>query len=56
MIVNESLKDKKGYLVTIDNKDYLIDEEIVIKYRLVKGKELEDHLINNIIHDNNMIY
>ncbi len=55
MVVSESKKDKKGYLVTIDNKDYVIDEEIVIKYRLVKGKELEDNLIDNIIHDNNMI-
>ena len=24
MIVNDSKKDKKGYLVTIDNKDYII--------------------------------
>ena len=55
MIVNDSKKDKKGYLVTIDNKDYIIDEEIVIKYRLVKNKELEDNLLNNILHDNNMI-
>ena len=55
MVVSESKKDKKGYLVTINNKDYIIDEEIVIKYRLVKGKELEDNLIDNIIHDNNMI-
>ncbi len=55
MVVSESKKDKKVYLVTIDNKDYVIDEEIVIKYRLVKGKELEDNLIDNIIHDNNMI-
>lgn len=55
MIVNDSKKDKKGYLVTIDNKDYIIDEEIVIKYRLVKNKELEDNLLNKILHDNNMI-
>lgn len=55
MVVNESKKDKKGYLVTIDNKDYIIDEEIVIKYRLVKGKKLEDNLLDSIIHDNNMI-
>ena len=57
MIVSDLKKDKKGYLVTIDNKEYLFDEEIVVKYRLVKGKELEDNLIDEIIHNNNlMIY
>lgn len=55
MVVKSLEKAKKGYLVNIDDKEYLVDEEIVIKYRLVKDKELEDNLIDNIIHDNNMI-
>ncbi len=55
MIVNSLEKEKKLYKVTIDNKDYLFDEEIIVKYRLVKGKELEDDLIDKIIYDNNLI-
>ena len=55
MIVNSLKKDKKLYKVIIDNKDYLFDEEIIVKYRLVKGKELEDELIDKIIYDNNLI-
>ena len=55
MVVKSLEKAKKGYLVNIDDKEYLVDEEIVIKYRLVKNKELEDNLLNKILHDNNMI-
>lgn len=55
MIVNSLEKEKKLYRVIIDNKDYLFDEEIIVKYRLVKGKELKDDLIDKIIYDNNLI-
>ena len=36
MIVNTLEKEKKLYRVIIDNKDYLFDEEIIVKYRLAK--------------------
>lgn len=54
MIVKSLKKDKKNYLVTIDDEDYLMDEEIIVKYRLVKGKELEDSLLDEILYENNL--
>ena len=55
MIVKDLKKEKKNYLVIIDDKEYLFDEEIIIKYRLVKGKEIENNLIDKIIKENNIM-
>ena len=55
MIVSnlKQLKNK-NYLVTIDGNDYKFDEEIILKYRLVKGKELDEKTLNEAILKNNI--
>lgn len=61
MVVSNIIKDKKKsyYLLTIDGKDYKMNEEVIIKYRLVPGKEitkddLELYLKNNDKEDGYM--
>ena len=56
MIVNElrKLKKKDLYKVVLDDISYEFSEDIVVKYRLVKGKEIDDKLIRTIIKDNNL--
>ena len=41
----------KDYLVIIDNNEYILDEEIIIEYRLVKNKEIENSLLFEILSD-----
>ena len=48
MIVQSLKKKDKGYEVTINGKVYSFDEETIIKYRLVKDKELPDAFIEEI--------
>ncbi len=55
MIVDELKKYKnKDYLVIIDNNEYILDEEIIIEYRLVKNKEIENSLLFEILEKNNV--
>ena len=55
MIVTNLKKLKNNnYLVTIDDKDYKFDEEILLNYRLVKGKELDEKTLNDAIIKNNI--
>ena len=40
------------YNVTIDNDTYKFNENIVVKYRLVKGKEIDDKILKEAIQAN----
>lgn len=54
IIVKEIKKSKKNhyYDLIIDDNKYLFSEEIVLKYRLVKGKEISDEILKLAISDN----
>ena len=55
MIVTNLKKLKNNnYLVTIDDEDYKFDEEIILNYRLVKGKELDEKTLRDAIIKNNI--
>lgn len=55
MIVTNLKKLKNNnYLVTIDDEDYKLDEEIILNYRLVKGKELDEKTLKDAIIKNNI--
>ena len=56
MIVAELKKSKKKnlYIVKLDSYEYELSEDIVVRYRLVKGKEIESSLLKNIIKDNDL--
>ena len=43
---------KSEYLVTIDNDDYKFKENIVVKYRLVKNKEIDKETLKMAISEN----
>jgi len=55
MIVNniKELKDNK-YLVTIDDNDYTFDIDVVLKYRLVNGKEIDNKILKEAIYNNDL--
>lgn len=47
------IKKNNNYKITFSNDlELILNEEVVLKYRLVKNKELEDDIIDNIIEDN----
>ena len=52
MIVKNLKKNKKKYVVTIDNDDYTFNENIIVKYRLVKGKEIDNQTLKLAISEN----
>lgn len=49
MIIKELYKDKKDYIIIIDNQEILIDENTIVKYNLYVNKEIEEDLLNEII-------
>ncbi len=55
MIVKSLKKIKNNYEVNLDDNKFIFDEEIIIKYRLVEKKEISDSLIDEIIHNNNLV-
>ncbi len=56
LIVNDLKKDSKGlYKVTLSNKEsYKFSEDVVVNYRLVKGKEISLDILNKAINDENI--
>lgn len=55
MIVTDLKKYKNNdYIVIIDNNEYILDEEIIIEYRLVKNKEIDSNLLLEIKEKNNI--
>lgn len=56
IIVKSLKKNKKKsyYDVVIEDKSYLFSEEIVIKYRLVENKEIDEKILKLAIKDNDL--
>lgn len=56
MIVKSLKKAKKKdlYNVVIDEMSLELSENIIVKYRLVKGKEVDKAILKDIIKDNNL--
>ena len=56
MIVKSLKKAKKKdlYNVVIDEMNLELSENIIVKYRLVKGKEVDKAILKDIIKDNNL--
>ena len=56
IIVKSLKKNKKKsyYDVVIENKNYLFSEEIVVKYRLVENKEIDENILKLAIKDNDL--
>ncbi|MDE7213369.1 MAG: hypothetical protein K2N42_02190, partial [Anaeroplasmataceae bacterium] len=53
MIVGRLTKCKEStYEVEIENKVYVLDEEMVLKYRLFKGYEISSELLKECIQSN----
>ena len=52
MIVKNLKKNKNKYVVTVDNTDYTFSENIIVKYRLVKGKEIDNQTLKSAISEN----
>ena len=52
MIVKNLKKSKNKYIVTIDDSDYKFSENRVVKYRLVKGKEIDNNTLKSAISEN----
>ena len=55
MLVKSIKKNKSKYEINIDDINYIFDEEIVVKYRLVTNKEIDDYTLNKAIKDNENI-
>ncbi|MBQ9448427.1 MAG: RecX family transcriptional regulator [Acholeplasmatales bacterium] len=56
MIVKSLKKSKKKdlYNVVIDEMSLELSENIIVKYRIVKGKEVDKAILKDIIKDNNL--
>ncbi len=56
MIVEE-LKRLKGnnYSIVVNNESYIFDEEIILKYRLVKGKEVTKEILEEAREKNSIM-
>ena len=56
MIVKSLKKAKKKdlYNIVIDEMSLELSENIIVKYRLVKGKEVDKAILKDIIKDNNL--
>lgn len=55
MIVEKLIKGKKGYTIIVEDKSYDFDEEIILEYRLVEGKEINDEILELAIKKNRVI-
>lgn len=56
MIVNDLKETKKGYIVTIDDKEYKFQEDTIVDFRLVKGKEITKEILNDAIKAEDLNY
>ncbi len=48
----ERKESSSSYIVIIDNKKYILDEEVVLKYRLFPNNEISDDIIDCLIDYN----
>ncbi len=52
--ITKSKKKKNPYIVAIDDKIYEFNEEIILEYRLYKGKEIEEDILTKAISSNDI--
>ena len=52
-VSNIKLNKNGKYEVIIDNKKYILYQDVIIKYLLFSKKEIDEKLLNSIINDNN---
>lgn len=50
MIIKEIRKEKEDYIINIDDIDYLVDENTIVKYNLYANKEINNLLLEDIIN------
>lgn len=56
MIVDSLSINKNGtYTIIIGDKSYIFDEEVIVKYRLVEGKEITMDILQKAIQSNNLM-
>ena len=48
------IKNKNKYNVTIDNKCYTFDEDIILEYKLLKNHEIDDDILNKALESNDL--
>ena len=56
MIVNDLKAYKNYYLVIIDNKEYKFNEDTIVNFRLVKGKELSKDTLKKALQSEDLNY
>lgn len=57
MVIQDLKKTKDKYVILIDNQEYHFNEETILKYRLVKGKNIADSILSDaIIYDEIMTH
>ena len=54
MIVKSLKKSRNKYIVEIDNEKYEFSENIIVNYRLVKGKEIDSITLLSALRDNSL--
>ncbi len=54
MIVKKLVKKNNIYYVSIDDKVYPMDEEVIVKYRLVQGKEISENILEEALQKNDI--
>lgn len=55
MIVEKLIKNKKSYTIIVENKSYELDEEIIVEYRLVEGKEITNDILSKAVGKNRVM-
>ena len=55
MIIEELRRLKKNnYSITVNGESYILDEEIILEYRLVKGKEITEEILAEAAKKNSL--
>ena len=57
MIIDSLVKNKKNkkYTIVVNDSSYEFDEEVILEYRLVKGKEITNDILDSAIKKNSII-
>lgn len=57
MIIDSLVKNKKNkkYTIVVNDLSYEFDEEVILEYRLVKGKEITNDILDSAIKKNSII-
>lgn len=53
MKVNNLRRDGNNYILNINSNDYVVNEDLIVKYRLLPDKEIDENILEEIILQNN---